>query len=350
MHAPLSHLSVHGPVLLSVLGPILLPVLRRVLVPVLGPVLLPVLGRLLDGITVFVRKFANDWSMNLASMLAFNLITTIFPILLLILSIAGMVLHALFVAHHTSDLSAAISARLPLELQRDIDVNGLLRSLIEITGPLAVVSLVTLLWIGSNLFTTMENVFSIIFRTPGRHIVAQRLRALAMVLVLAALLPTSLGAASLVTAGSAEFKRFLPWPLGPVLSIVGPLTSLAVLWVLFLVIYMVVPPVRVRFRDAWPGALAAAILFGIFEVIFPLYFTVFMHGNTRYGAAGAAILVLIVWLWIFALVTVLGAQINAVAMGLEPLPCGLDRVFARAYTHMVRADAGATDEQPPAAG
>ena len=309
----------------------------------------PVIGRALRGSKLFVLKFANDWSMNLASMLAYNLITTIFPILLLILSIAGMVLHALFVTH-LGDLSAAISADLPLPLRGYIDVNGLLRSLIEITGPLAVVSLVTLLWIGSNLFTNMENAFSIIFRTPGRPIVAQRLMALAMVLVLTALLPTSLGAASFVTAGSAEFTRFLPWPLGLVLSIVGPLTSLAVLWVLFLAIYMVVPNFRVRFRDTWPGALTAAILFGIFEVIFPLYFTVFLNGNTRYGAAGATLLVVIVWLWIFALITILGAQINAVAMGLKPMPDGLERMYARAYTKMVLADAGATDEQPPAAG
>ena len=310
---------------------------------------LPVIRRVLRGSKRFVLKWANDWSMNLASMLAYNLITTIFPILLLMLSIAGMVLHALFVTH-LGDLSAAISTRLPLQLRGYIDVNGLLRSLIEITGPLAVVSLVTLLWIGSNLFTNMENAFSIIFRTPGRHIVAQRLMALAMVLVLTALLPTSLGAASFVTAGSAEFRRFLPWPLGLVLSIVGPLTSLAVLWVLFLVIYMVVPNFRVRFRDAWHGALTAAILFGIFEVIFPLYFKVFLHGATRYGAAGATILVVIVWLWIFALITILGAQINAVAMGLKPMPDDLERTYARAYTQMVLADAGATDEQPPAAG
>jgi hypothetical protein len=46
----------------------------------------------------------------------------------------------------------------------------------------------------------------------------------------------------------------------------------------------------------------------------------------------------------------LGAQINAVAMGLQPVPCGLERTNARAYTQLVRADARATDQQPPAAG
>jgi hypothetical protein len=46
----------------------------------------------------------------------------------------------------------------------------------------------------------------------------------------------------------------------------------------------------------------------------------------------------------------LGAQINALAMGLKPLPCDLERTYARACTQLVRAGAGVTDQQPPAAG
>jgi hypothetical protein len=46
----------------------------------------------------------------------------------------------------------------------------------------------------------------------------------------------------------------------------------------------------------------------------------------------------------------LGAQINALAMSLKPMLCGLERTNARAYTQLVRADVRATDQQPPAAG
>src|SRR5207248_11351151 len=95
---------------------------------------LPVIGRFLHGIKLFALKFFNDWSMNLASMLAYNLITTIFPILLVMLSIVGMVLHAFFFTQ-LGDLSTAINDSLPLELQGIIDVSGLLRSLVTITGP-----------------------------------------------------------------------------------------------------------------------------------------------------------------------------------------------------------------------
>jgi membrane protein len=92
-----------------------------------------------------------------------------------------------------------------------------------------------------------------------------------------------------------------------------------------------VPNFTVRFRDAWRGAVAAALLFGIFQILFPLYFKVFLHGNIRYGAAAAAVLVVIIWLWIFALITVVGAQINAIAMGLQPMPYDLARTVELVY-------------------
>lgn len=281
-------------------------------------------------IKTFVVKFANDWSMNLASMLAYSLITTIFPILLLVLSVGAIVLQP-FVSAHIQDLAAAIHSAFPEVLQQRIDIAALLRHLIQITKPIAIVSLLTLLWLGSNLFVTMENAFSIIFRVRGRDAIPQRLTAVVMVLILVVLLPASLGAASLVTADSAQVRALLPSRISGALTYLGPLTALVVLWLLFLVIYTVVPNIRVQFRHAWRGALAAAMLFDVFQVLFPLYFKVFLTGNTRYGAAAATILVVIIWLWFFALITIVGAQINAVAMGLKAAPYDLARAVETAY-------------------
>jgi len=277
-----------------------------------------------------VFKFANDWSMNLASMIAYNLITAIFPILLAVLSLVGLVLR--FTAYgHIQDVADAISRVFPKQITSSIDLTDLLKSLVRLTGPFAVAALVGLLWLGSNLFSNMENAFSIIFRIRGRDLVPQRLMAIGMVLILALLLPLSLGAASLVTAGSDWFEHVLPKQAGLVLTYVGPLTSLGVLWLLFLVIYMVVPNFEVRFRHAWPGALVAAILVGLLELLFPLYFRIFLSPNTRYGVAAAALLVVIIWLWFFAVITVLGAQINAVLMGLRATTFDLSRTFELAY-------------------
>ncbi len=282
-------------------------------------------------VKTFVLKFANDWSMNLAAMIAYNLITAIFPLLLAILSIAGFVLQAFASPADIEALARLISSAFPETQQGGIAIKPLLDNLIQLTGPFGVAALVGLLWLVSNLFANIENAFSIIFRVRGRDLIHQRIMAIGMVLVLAVLLPLSLAASSLVAAGSDFFGAHLPPQTQTLLTYLGSLASLGALWLLFLAIYIVVPNFEVRFHAAWPGALVAAILFGLLQALFPLYFKIFLTGNTRYGAAAASILVVIIWLWFFALITVIGAQINAVAIGLEATPYDLARTVELAY-------------------
>jgi membrane protein len=283
-------------------------------------------------IKTFAQKFSNDWSMNMVSLLTYNLLTTIFPLLLAILTAALYVLGSLS-PHAFHQVVANMGSALPSGLTAAININNLQKNLVHITGPLALISVAGLVWGGSNLFSSMENVFSIFFRTKGRDFLPQKLMAVGMVVILAILLPLSLAASSLVTASSSTFQSALPQPLSIVLSIVGPLTSLFVLWMLFLIIYMVVPNTKVPFRDAWRGAVGAALLFALFNLLFPLYFQLFLHGNSRYGAVAASLLVLVAWLWFFALITVIGAQINAVAMGIKPTRYDLPRTLVAEYEH-----------------
>lgn len=302
----------------------------------------------LTTLKTFARKFSNDWSMNLAAMLSYNLITTIFPILLAILTIASYVLGILSPGafHNVAD---AIAKALPSQVQSVIKVSTLLKNLGQFKGPLTIVSIVGLIWGGSNLFSNMENAFSIVFRTRDRDFIPQKVMAVGMVIILAILLPVSVAASSLVTAGSQAFHKVLPGPLGLALTIVGPLTSIGILWILFLSIYIVVPNVKVPFRDAWRGAIAAAILFGLLQILFPLYFKVFLSGNTKYGATALAVLVVIVWLWFFALITLIGAQINAVAVGIPPTRYDLPRTLCMDYQEHTATPTAARSPSTPRA-
>lgn len=278
----------------------------------------------------FAKKFTNDWSMNLAGMLTYSLITAIFPILVAILTIAGLVLHVL-PAGSTTSLADTLNKALPAQTHQVINVPSLISTIVKITGPLAIIALVGLIWAGSNLFSTMENAFSIIFRIKDRDFLPQRVMAVGMVIILGILLPISFAASSLITAGSQGFRSFLPSPLGNVLAVVGPIVSLLVLWLLFLIIYMVVPNIKVPFRDAWRGAAVAGLLFLILDLAFPLYFKFFLSGNAKYGTVALSVLVLIVWLWFFALITIIGAQVNAMAMGLKATEYDIARAWAQTH-------------------
>ena len=301
---------------------------------------------MLNTLKTFAQKFNNDWSMNLAGMLAYSLITTIFPILLAILTIAFIVVGSLSPGTF-NQVTHSISTALPSQVQSVINVSAPLKNMVKVTGPLAIVSIVGLIWAGSNLFTNMENAFSIVFRTGNRGFIPQKIMAVGMVIMLAILLPVSVAASSFVTASSQQFHKALPPPLGLVLAVVGPLTAVAILWLLFLAIYIVVPNIKVPFRDAWRGAVAAAVLFGVFDVLFPLYFKFFLNGNAKYGATALAVLVVIVWLWFFALITLLGAQVNAVAMGIKPTRYDLARTLCNDYHSQIGGDATASSDQQP---
>ena len=282
-------------------------------------------------IGTFLKKFSNDWTMNLAGMLAYSLITAIFPLLLGILSIAGIILNLLSPSS-LNHVAAQIGSALPSQLSSVLNVPNLLKSLVHITGPIAIVSLVGLLWTGSNLFTNMENAFSVVFRTGDRDFIHQKMMGMGMVIILAILLPLSVLASSLVTAGSKSFQSALPPPLGVILSFVGPLVAIGILWVLFLIIYIVVPNIKVPFRDAWRGAVTAAILFAIFDTLFPVYFKLALSGNgAKYGQVAGAALLLVVFLWFFAVFTLIGAQVNAVAMGIKPTKQDLAKTLSQDY-------------------
>jgi len=290
----------------------------------------------MNKIWTFVQKFANDWSINLAGMLTYSLITAIIPLLVGILSIVGIVLKFVSPSEFNT-VATSIGSALPKQTSSVIDMKSLLKNLVNISGVAGIIALVGLLWTGSNLFANIENAFSIAYRTRDRDFIPQRLMAIGMIILLAILLPLSLVASGLVNAGAGLFGGLLPGPLKVILTVVGPLTSIGILFLLFLAIYIVVPNITLSFRHAWRGALTAAVLVAIVELIFPIYSNLFLNGNQKYGGVFLSVLVLIIFLWFFNVILMIGAQVNTVAMGLKPLPYDVAHTLADDYERMTQA-------------
>lgn len=293
----------------------------------------------MTAIRVFEQKFARDWSMNLAAMLTYHLITTAFPSLLVVLSVAGMLLHTFRSAHLQHALAVDLNHVLPPTLQSVVDVNQLLDHLIQITGPLAVVSLLGLFLAGSGLFSSMENAFSIIFRTPGRPLIRQKLVASGMALVFAVLLSLALST-YFVAVGTHIVGDPLLAHDGMVFNVMGAGGAVSFLWLLFLLLYRVVPTATVPLGSACRGALVAAALVALLNVLFPVVFTLLLASNLRYGAIAATALVMVIALWLLALIIVVGAQITALDMGVTPPRHDLARSHA--------LDGGQSTRTPPA--
>lgn len=88
--------------------------------------------------------------------------------------------------------------------------------------------------------------------------------------------------------------------------IVDMLLSVGFSTLAFALIFKVLPASKVAWRDLWPGAFIAAILFSVGRLLIGVYLA---HSSVAsvYGAAGALV-VLMVWTWGSAMVLLFGAE------------------------------------------
>ena len=293
----------------------------------------------------FFMKFGNDWTMNLAAMLAYNILTAIVPILLALLTILSLVLQG----NHdlVMTIQNGILGSLPGNLRSVIDIKAALNNLYKNTGFLFILSFIGLLIAGTNLFGAMENAFSIIYRTRSRDIIPQKVMALAMLVIFIVLAPLMVGASTLIALISGGGHALIRVDNGVTQiawQVVTLVASALIAFVLFLVIYIVVPNMPLNPRHAWRGASVAGVLLVLIDLIFPAYTTLFIGKPDNYGATAGMALVIMAWLWLFATVLLLGAEINSYAMGMRATPGDLATEFHHDRVH----DQG--KDVPPAHG
>src|SRR5947209_7946505 len=83
-----------------------------------------------------LRKFGNDWSMNLSAALAYNILLATFPVLVALLSVLGLLLGS-FGHNATGLVVQALTNALPKELKAASIVGGVEQNLARSSGILA---------------------------------------------------------------------------------------------------------------------------------------------------------------------------------------------------------------------
>jgi len=260
------------------------------------------------------NKFNNDWTMNLVAMVAYNALTSFFPLALALLTLLAFIPSVVGSPQH---VAAQLNLILPPDVRSQIDVANLITQIDKRSGLLTIISIVGLLWGGTNLFGSIESAFAVIFRVRTRDLLPQKLMSVAMIVIFAILVPVSFVSVFLLSAATTTLGRILPHYMnGPLALVAGYGTTLAALYVLFMTIYVVVPNVPVRWRYAWRGGIVAAIFMTLVNNAFPWYAAQFL-GAKQYGTAAlATAIATITWFWFFSVILLVGAQVNALAMGI----------------------------------
>jgi membrane protein len=294
----------------------------------------------------FWTKFNNDWVMNFAAGLAFNLITAIFPIVIAIIAIAGFIFEWLDPAIR-DNLINSIQNIFPPPINQGNILGPALTSLSKNAGFLAIIAVLLAIFGGSRLFVSIEGYFAIIYHTRPRDFIRQNIMALIMLLLFVILIPLMVFASSIPALVQSLLATLLGnFPgRGLLFSLIGILASILFAWILFEAIYIIVPNQHISFRNSWRGAVLAAVALQIYLIVFPFYATHFLSNNT--GQAGFAV-ILLIFFYYFAVILLVGAEINAFfAEGVRATPDNLAVMVHNLTSHLPATKKDRLEQAPP---
>lgn len=258
-----------------------------------------------------VLSFIDDEALSRGAAIAFYTATSIAPVLLIVVAIAGLVFGQDAAQNSiSSELGGLMGQQTAVVLQAAVasaanKSSGLLATIIGIA---------TLIATASGVFGEMQAALNSIWKAKPRdttmsRLIRARVTSLGLVGALGFLLIVSLAVSTALTA----FSNYLDtvFPTGKlILPALNFVVSLALLAVLFAAIYKVLPDRQLQWRDVITGAAVTSVLFTIGKSLIGWYIGSSAVASS-YGAAGGLI-VLLLWVYYSAQTFLLGAEFTKV--------------------------------------
>jgi membrane protein len=256
-----------------------------------------------------VREFPVDNLSDWAAALTYYSVLSIFPALLVLISLV--------------DLAGQTTIQTLLDNLGQVapgSVNQILATAIEnlqqtrgSAGVLALVSLVTALWLASRYIAAFMRASNAIYDVPeGRPVWKTLPIRIGVTVVVMVLLAVS-AVAVVATGGlAARIGRLLG--VGKTAVMVWDIAKWPVLLLivgfLFALLYWASPNARQPFRWITPGGILAVVVWVAASAAFALYVANFNSYNKTYGSL-ASVIIFLVWLWLSNTAILLGAELNA---------------------------------------
>ena len=265
-----------------------------------------------NGFTILSSAFSgflNDLALKFSASLAYYTIFSLAPLLLLVISLAGIFLgQAATQGKIFAEINGFVgndAAKQIQDLIKHLQMQG--KSTTSV-----IIGVVTLIFGASGVFGEIQESINIIWQVKPKpkkswvKFIKDRLLSFSMIATLGFLLLVSLVINGALLAVSERLKTFLPDVTVFIFNIVNILISFIVITVLFAVIFKVLPDVKVRWRDVLSGSIFTAVLFMLGRLVIGLYVAHSATSST-YGEAGSLIAILL-WVYYTAAILYFGAE------------------------------------------
>jgi membrane protein len=254
-----------------------------------------------------VVAFYNDDGTHHAGALTYYALMSLFPTLLLAVSLLGLIgeypgTYASIIDYLRGVVPATTLAPIDDALRAAFRSNGTAAAALA-------VAVLTALYGATGYLEATRRALNIVFEaTHGRSFLRRKLTdvgsvGVLMALVLATVVLMFAGAGvvrDLIGPDAADVWRIARWP-----------AAVACALLVFSFVYYVTPDVSQRaFRWITPGAAVGVLLWVVASILFSAYLRSFPGVNVTYGSFAAAI-VLLFWLWLTNVALLFGAEVNA---------------------------------------
>jgi membrane protein len=268
--------------------------------------------------------FINDNGLKLSASLAYYTVFSLAPLLILVISLAGLFWGNDAAANRLYPQIAQIVGP-PAALQ----IQEMLKNLAFSgkTGMAVVIGVVTLLVGASSIFVEIQDSLNMIWRVKAKpkkgwlKMLQNRFLSFSLIVSLGFLLLVSLVLNFLMDALSDRLVHFLPYITNLLIKGINLGVTLIVISTLFAIIFKVLPDVKIRWKDVRSGAIFTALLFMLGQYAIGIYLQ-YEAQSSAYGAAGSIILILL-WIYYTAAILYIGAeftQVYAEAVGCKIEP------------------------------
>lgn len=250
--------------------------------------------------------FLEDEALSRGAAIAFYAVTSLAPVLLIVIAIAGLVFGREAAQDAVNGQFSELMGKQTAEVLQSVIVSASAKSSGIVATVLGVAMLIAT---ASGVFGEMQAALNIIWKTSSREttlsrLIRARVTSLGLVAALGFLLVVSLVVSAGLTAFANHLNRL---PVGtPLLSGLNFAVSWLLFAVLFGAIYKMLPDRTLQWRDVIIGALMTSFLFNIGKSLIGWYIGSSAVASS-YGAAGGLI-VLLLWVYYSAQIFLFGAE------------------------------------------
>jgi membrane protein len=269
------------------------------------------------GVVALFKNTASEWIQDkcpqLGASLAYFTVFSLAPLVLVLLAVFGMIFGSTDQAKQklTGQLQYLIDPS-GIKVIQDIAANA---AKPESSIVATAIGIVLALFGASGVFGQLQDALNTIWGVkpkPGGGImgfIRTRFLSFAMVGGVCFLLLVSLTVEAVLRGFSDYLKSVMPG--GHILALIlFLLFDLAVIVLLFAMIFRYLPDAKIGWRDVWVGATLTAVLFGLGKFVLGLYLGSGAAGSA-YGAA-SSLITLLLWIYYAAQILLFGAEFTQV--------------------------------------